>query len=190
MLDSYCHGYIDKIDQTTDVTHGKIESQLDRYFMIKDGLNPLKKDRTDSLRPGRRIAHDISTVFEEQSDEVVYQCLKDMVKYCKLLNDSNSVKRYLLMKTMDYCKVPKFKELLLTGSNDPRVKPFNLRIDKYFEKALEHYPTIANSLVKFLDRGNELDPYFKNHFNPKHDYMNIPILDYEHELNYVVDFQE
>ena len=186
-LDSYCHGYIDRTTEVWDVTHGKIESQLDRYFLIKDGYNPVKKSVTFSLKPGRRIAHDIWTLFPEHKQEDVYKTIKDMLFYLNLLKDSNDIKRWGLTKAMDIAKAPSFKELLLTKENDERCKATNVRLDKYFNKAVEHYPILAKSVIDFLEKGKPLDPYFHNHFCPKEDYKDIPILAYEDELKYEVN---
>lgn len=190
-LDSYCHGFIDRTQEVTKTSHGKIESQLDRHFLKKDGYNPVKKSVTTTLKPSRKIAHDIAQIIPELSEDIIYDSLVDQKFYLNILKDSNFVKRKALIAVMDLVKTPKFKELLLTNKDDPNCKQTNARIEKYFNKAVEHYPILAKSMVEYLEEGKELLPYFHNHFCPKEDYKEIPILSYEDELKYEVnDFQK
>ena len=190
-LDSYCHGYIDRKDEVSGCSHGKIESQYDRHLLKKDGYDPVKKSVTFSLKPDRKIAHVIHELFPEQSEDVCYKTIKDQLFYLNLLKDSNDLKRWFLIKAMDAVGALSYKDLLITKEDDPRCKDSMLRLDKYFDVALRHYPLLAESLVSFLEEGKELDPYFHNHFCPKEDYKEIPILSYEDELKYEInDFQK
>lgn len=190
-LDSYCHGYIDLVAESGIASHGKIESQLDRYFLIKDGYDPNKQSVTFSLKPSNKLGHVIGQLFPEQGEEICTKCIKDQLLYLNLLRDDSKLKRAFLITVMDAVGVKSFKELLLTDKNDPRCKATSERLNKYFKVANRHYPILAMSLVKYLNDEEELDPYYHNHFNPKEDYKEIPIYDYDDEIQYEVnDFQK
>ena len=49
ILDSNCHGYIDNIIVVTGITHFEIETELDRYLMLKDNLDPLTSPLTNHI---------------------------------------------------------------------------------------------------------------------------------------------
>ncbi len=190
-LDSYCHGFIDCVAETGLVTHGKIESQLDRYFMIKDGRNPVKQSWTFALKPNKKMAHIFSQLFTEYDEKMSLKILKAQKFYLNMLKDTNSCKRFILIKLMDLAHAYEFKELLITDKDDERCKAINLRLEKYFEIALRHYPLLANSMVAYLNEDKPLDEYFHNHFLPKEDYKQLPILSYEDELKYEInEFQK
>ena len=189
-LDSYCHGYIDRKAEVSPTTHGKIESQYDRHLLIKDGYDPVKKKVTFSLKPNREIAETISQLFTEWDKKTIYKCIKDQRFYLNLLKDNSDFKRNFLIKAMDAVHAESFKDLLITKENDPIVADSMLRLDKYFDKALEHYPLLALSLYDYLFNNKRLDPYFHNHFCPKSDYKTIPILSLEMERNYQVGMQD
>ena len=190
-LDSYCHGYIDMVAESGLVSHGKIESQLDRYFLIKDGYDPNKQSVTFSLKPSKKLGHVIGQLFPEQGEKVCTKTIKDQLFYLNMLRDDSKLKRALLMKVMDIANVKSFKELLLTDKNDPRCKATNERLNKYFKVANRHYPILATNLVKYLNDEEELDPYYCNHFCPKEDYKEIPYYDYDDEIKYGInDFQK
>ena len=189
-LDSYCHGYIERKEEVSGISHGKLESQLDRYFLLKDGYDPVKTSVTFSLRPARWIADVIAFIFPEWDEKQTLKTLRDMRMYLDLLKDNSDIKRGFLVWAMDRFKVPAFKDLLITKHNHPEARDAMLRLDKLFENALEHYPTLAASLVDFLEDGEVLDPYFSNHFCPKPDYKEIPVLPLDEERKYRTYLQD
>lgn len=189
-LDSYCHGYIDHKAETVGPSHGRIESQLDRYFLIKDGFDPLKKSVTSSLKPTKTCCHNIAQMYDNFDEATTTKALKDQKVYLNVLKDSNSFKRLLLKKLMKTIKAESYMDLLMDTYNDPRCESSNMRIDKYFDKALEHLPTLAKSYIDYLENDVPLEEYFKRNFIGMSNYKTIPVLEVEEEKNYIVDFQK
>lgn len=185
-LDSYCHGFIEKVDETMPYSHGKIESQFDRYLLIKDGFNPVTKSVTDMFHPDKKMAKVISGLFNKFDEDIIYKTLKDQKLYLNLLKDNSDIKRFFLTTAMDIAKVPSFKDLLITKENVEELKPINIRLNKYFDMALKHYPVLADSLIGYLSDKNELNTYFKHNFSFKKDYRNLEILPLDEELKYKV----
>lgn len=185
-LDSYCHGFIEKVDETMPYSHGKIESQFDRYLLIKDGFNPVTKSVTDMFHPDKKMAKVISGLFNKFDEDIIYKTLKDQKLYLNLLKDNSDIKRFFLTTAMDIAKVPSFKDLLITRENVEELKPINIRLNKYFDMALKHYPILADSLIGYLSDKNELNTYFKHNFSFKEDYRNLEILPLDEELKYKV----
>ena len=185
-LDSYCHGFIEKVDETMPYSHGKIESQFDRYLLIKDGFNPVTKSVTDMFHPDKKMAKVISGLFNKFDEDIIYKTLKDQKLYLNLLKDNSDIKRFFLTTAMDIVKVPSFKDLLITKENVEELKPVNIRLNKYFDMALKHYPVLADSLIGYLSDKNELNTYFKHNFSFKEDYRNLEILPLDEELKYKV----
>ena len=185
-LDSYCHGFIEKVDETMPYSHGKIESQFDRYLLIKDGFNPVTKSVTDMFHPDKKMAKVISGLFNKFDEDIIYKTLKDQKLYLNLLKDNSDIKRFFLITAMDIAGVPSFKDLLITKENVEELKPVNIRLNKYFDMALKHYPVLADSLIGYLSDKNELNTYFKHNFSFKEDYRNLEILPLDEELKYKV----
>lgn len=185
-LDSYCHGFIEKVDETMPYSHGKIESQFDRYLLIKDSFNPVTKSVTDMFHPDKKMAKVISGLFNKFDEDIIYKTLKDQKLYLNLLKDNSDIKRFFLTTAMDIAKVPSFKDLLITKENVEELKPINIRLNKYFDMALKHYPVLADSLIGYLSDKNELNTYFKHNFSFKEDYRNLEILPLDEELKYKV----
>lgn len=189
-LDSYCHSFIQKVDESTKYSHGKIESQFDRYLLIKDGFDPVKKSVNNLFKPTKSMAKTISQLFNKFDEKTVYKTLKDQKFYLSLLKDDSNFKRFILTKAMDTFKKPAFKDLLITKEQVKELDSVNLRLDKLFDMALRHYPILANSLNGYLYNLNNLNIYFDNNFSYKDGYKQLKILSYDEELNYKVDLQD
>ena len=185
-LDSYCHGYIEIKDEKASVSHNKIESQFDRYLMIKDGLNPVLNSRTFSLKPDKKMAKDISELFDNVSKEDVYKTLRDQKKYLFILHDWNKVKRFILSRGMDAVGAKAFKDLLITNKDEKACIDSNLRLDKYFDMAVKHYPILAKNVYEYLEENIKLPEYFNHNFSYKENYKEIPVLNLEDEKKYIV----
>ena len=189
-LDSYTHSYIDHKAEEEGPGHGKIESQYDRHLMIKDGHDPVKTYATTSLHPSWFNAAVIAQLYDRWNEKDIYKVLKDMKFYLNLLKDDSDVKRFLLVNAMKAARVDSYLELLMGKTEDPSCRSSNMRLDKYYQKASEHYPLLAENMVAYLKGEAELLPYFHNHFCPKPGYKDIPLLNVEEEKNYTVDFQD
>lgn len=48
-LDATCHGYLEKRIHESEVSHGEIEVEFDRFLMIEDGLNLISRYLTNHL---------------------------------------------------------------------------------------------------------------------------------------------
>ena len=189
-LDSYCHGFVDHKAEEEGPPHGKIESQYDRHLLIKDGYDPIRTKVTTSLHPSIFNAAIIAHLYGQYDEKTTYRILKDMVMYLNLLKDNTDFKRWLLQTTFRLTKTDSFADLLITREEEKSCIASNMRLDKYYDKAAEHYPLLADNLLKYLNREADLDPYFHNHFCPKEDYKDIPLFNEEDEKAYIVDFQK
>ena len=138
------------------------------------------------FHPDKKMAKVISGLFNKFDEDIIYKTLKDQKLYLNLLKDNSDIKRFFLTTAMDIAKVPSFKDLLITKENVEELKPVNIRLNKYFDMALKHYPVLADSLIGYLYDKNELNTYFKHNFSFKEDYRNLEILPLDEELKYKV----
>ena len=78
LLDSTCHPYIGKFVDHTGISHTKIETSLDQYFMLEDGLDPLVYRPASPICPhtdGNKVIH---RCFPEIGETEIVECLKGM----------------------------------------------------------------------------------------------------------------
>lgn len=95
-LDSYCHGYINYTKATKGLGHNLMESEFDRMLMLKDGHNPLKYKPTGHMKPTKKMAEMIATVYPEIDAKQAYIAIKSIKKYCDLAVAPTLVSRVLI----------------------------------------------------------------------------------------------
>ena len=94
-LDSSCHGLVGQM-AAQGLSHTLQETQLDRSFLVEDGLDPIRQDLTAHIHPSSGEIRVISSFFPQVTEQQTMQALKDMVFYHHLLHAEKPAKRKLL----------------------------------------------------------------------------------------------
>ena len=95
VLDSSCHGLIGEME-AQGLSHTLQETQLDRSFLLEDGLDPIRQDLTAHIHPSVQDIRTIARFFPQVTEGQVAQALKGMQFYHRLLSAKNQPKRKLL----------------------------------------------------------------------------------------------
>ncbi len=96
-LDSACHGYINQVGRESAFSHSQLETELDRYFLIADGKNPMRFKPTGHLHPSEENATVIADFFPQLSAREVRESLRTMVVIENLWVASNPCKRAMVL---------------------------------------------------------------------------------------------
>lgn len=67
-LDVSCHGYIGEYIESHGVSHAKIESELDRELMVRDGFDPVGHSIVGHLVPSEENARVIARFYGRRAD--------------------------------------------------------------------------------------------------------------------------
>ena len=182
VLDSFCHGYINKKAAVSGISHNKVEAEYDGHLITLDGRSIPMTDRAESLKPDRKNAEVMSRFFPFSAKEL-YRTndWHHMIIY--LLNCRSDFKRGLLWRLLKTFKLNNYADLILQKNGLPICKDSNLRIDKLKEYALEFYPELVDNMIKAIEGKEDLIYYFEHDFDPDGS-EDIPVLSYEEELNY------
>lgn len=95
ILDSNCHGYIGTIITKTKITHFEIETELDRSFMLKDNLDPLRTHLTNHILINEHTLTSIEPFFNASKKDLE-KSLRGMKFYDHLLVAPQLYKRGLI----------------------------------------------------------------------------------------------
>lgn len=94
-LDSGCHGYVEEM-ASIGVSHTLLEMELDRSYLVADGLDPIHQDLTAHIHPSAANARVIARFFPQLTERQVERALKEMIQSHHLLMASSRPKRLLL----------------------------------------------------------------------------------------------
>lgn len=165
LLDSFCHTYIEeKIESDKDATHNLIETELDRYFMEKDGLSPFTDSPGFSLRPSRKKAKLIKELFPQISKEDVFSSISQFKFFVDLITPKNKFKRNFLIATLKASGNFGLLDKILADNPPECCLDSNSVLEAQFEKALEEYPKIISQVREYLENGTDPGEYFNRHF--------------------------
>ncbi len=165
-LDSVCHPYIEKIGQESGLSHAEIETELERFFMEKDGLNPAEYIPVQHIHPDPGISQVIAPCFDPATPEQIRSCLKGMIFFHKLLHapertDQKVDKRRLLYLGLKLIKKYDSMQGLIMKPEPvcDYTKYMNLLHNLYTEAV-----TVASSLIQnyanVLDHASALSSRF------------------------------
>ncbi len=184
-LDSACHGYIEKKCAVSDLTHGEIENEFDRYLLEKDGRDVFHTDVTAHIVPSAENAAAIAPFFAELTAGQIRRSLRHMKLCCGLLSGRGWRRPVVdvgLRLSGQYAELHKMvmAKRPLPGSEDS-----NLRLEKLLDRELETYARLSLSYLAFL-QGGAFPDGLEQTFGPSDDWQNLPILSLEEERHYEI----
>jgi hypothetical protein len=164
MLDTQCHPYI-RQKESNELTHGDIETEFDRMFMIQNKLNPLSFKPTSHIAPNAEIAEVISWFFNGITKKDIFESLKSMKFYLNLLVAPGHFKRFVILASLKLTGNYKGMSGLIM-KYEPLDKSNEIN-DKLYDLFLEGIKPAADIIKEFINniKGNEkLNERFNRNF--------------------------
>lgn len=99
-LDCTCHPYIGERVRFTGITHSEIEAELDRAFMVMDGLNPITYHPAMHINASESAARTIAHFFPPVKERQIFRAIRSMRWYCDMLVAPQPWKRKLIFRLL------------------------------------------------------------------------------------------
>lgn len=190
-LDSVCHSYIEKKLTEDPVTHSDIETEFDRYLLLKQNKRPLHAKVTSHLHASTAGAKAIQAFFPTLSVRQVESSISSMIWYNDLFTTSDRLTRSLVTFFMHATFTYKsLGGLLMKEKANPHCADSNLRLHKLMEACVPLGLSLTKNYVAFFNHGEPLSPYFRHTFGPNPGWEHIPVLSLKEERRYKPDTEE
>lgn len=164
ILDSNGHPYINTIIKETGVTHFEIETELDRYFMVKDHLDPLPSKLTDHIKANEDIVNNIEPYFKATKKDL-YKSLKGMKFYDRLLIAPQLYKRGLIYLVLSITFTYKrFQGFVVNYRPNKTVTPYLEHLEKLFNQSINECFDALDNFINVIKDDCPLSPRFKHDF--------------------------
>lgn len=164
ILDSNCHSYIDKIIGETGITHFEIETELDRYLMLKDDLNPLKTPLTNHIIINEYIIDNINPFFKTTKKQLI-KSLKGMKFYDHLLVAPQLYKRGLIyLVLLISFTYKKFQGFVVNYKPNKVLIPYIPKIEVLFNKSINESVIGIYDLIDTIKYNFDLPERFDHNF--------------------------
>lgn len=166
LLDSTCHPYIGKFVDHTGISHAKIETSLDQYFMLEDGLNPLVYRPASPICPhtdGNKVIH---RCFPEIGETEIVECLKGMKLWTRITICRSSAVRSLLLGAMKLVGCyDSMGGRVMPGRPQKECEAGTWNLVHLYERALAEAPQELVKLDEVLHGNGTLSPRFDHNFD-------------------------
>ncbi len=165
-LDSACHGLVIATADRGEVTHAGIESSLDRLLMIRDGLDPVRTDRAESLRLSsserRRCAQVMAPYLPGVSEARLSRAVNSMAFYNRFLRLPSPIARGAVDRTLRLIgQYDAIHGHMVPERPDPRCEETDRQLLVLYEQAVPEavsmitgFPACARGQVPWPDRYN------------------------------------
>ncbi|MGN0805481.1 MAG: zinc dependent phospholipase C family protein [Candidatus Coproplasma sp.] len=163
-LDSESHPYVNEKIAQSGITHTEIESNFDRFLMLKDGLKPFGFDVTSHIVPDERLCDTAAAYFiiEENQAEKSINSLKF---YNRLLTTRKRLIRSagkLILKLSGNYK--EMHGMFLPDKEDPRCADSNRILYECYGKAVKKAVRLIENYSLFLECTENLSAELDRNF--------------------------
>lgn len=164
MLDSQCHPYIRQKENNV-LTHGDIETEFDRFLMLKNKLNPI------SFKPTAHIVHDsynaeiISLFFDDTSKEEISEALKSMKFYLNFLVAPGRLKRSFISAGLKLSgNYDNMIGLVMRYEPIEECKEINEKLYELYTQSIEPAVGIVEEYYKNIRSNEKINERFNRNF--------------------------
>ena len=160
-LDCLCHKYID--DHSTEaVSHGKIESELDKYLLRKDE-KPIRGYNTATPIHNQNGSADAAAKILDESSDTIALSIKTMRKingwFSKKCEPFHII-AHAFLKTAGMER--KFGDMFLHKKDDPLCEETNAYLFEQFQKSI---PYARALILEFFEKGSLENELFRYNFS-------------------------
>ncbi len=173
-LDKIFHPYVEKVISLGEVSHTELETDLDRYFMIQDSLDPMKHFPILHINPSDENSEIIKLFFTELTTEDVKACLEGMIEVTKSFHATTQERLgeiYQLLKDNN-CFGP-MGGLVMKPEANPVCDKYYSLFDRLYTEAVPFGVKLINEFTAYLTDGTELSEDFHHNFGAGENWRNL-----------------
>ena len=165
ILDSRCHPYVWYFEKEKGVSHAEIETELDRYFMIREHRRLFWFCPAGVLNPTPENSRVIARVFPEAGAKAVLHALKGQKMFDRLLVCRHPWKEKLILGGMKLlgCYEPLEGQVMRRDSN-PICRESTEHLLELYANALEEAPAVLENLYGCLKGTETLTERFDRNY--------------------------
>ncbi len=160
-LDSACHPYVNKLDETGEARHMALEAEFERYLMALDGVpEPHRCDVTRFMKLTRGECMTVAEFYPPATGAAVGQSVYVMTFALRFFAGGNRKKREALVKKFStaYC------DLFIPESPVTAFQRMDSELLARFNRCLRTYPRLLQQLEDLRSHGTPLGEDFEANF--------------------------
>ncbi|NCB91208.1 MAG: hypothetical protein EOM40_01350 [Clostridia bacterium] len=165
MLDSTCHGYINLFERKSGISHAEIETELDRYFMQREGKVLFSYLPASVLEPTEANCKIIARMFPMVPSKTILEMVKSQKKYDSLLTCASPWKEKVVLGGMKVLGCyDQLEGQVMRKKANPACRESTEKLVDLYNKALEETPLILENLYQCFYGKETLSGRFERDF--------------------------
>ena len=173
-LDSTCHPYVEKMISISGIDHNEIETELERYLMKKDGIDPVSYIPIQHIHASSENSNVIAPCFDTLNPKDILSSLRGMIICHKLLHVSSERKRKILYTGLKISgHYHSMQGLVMKEEPDPRTAGYCGLLEKMYTEAITVAVSLIQQYTNVLEHGASLSPRFGLTFGAGKDWQNL-----------------
>lgn len=175
-LDRICHPYVEKVISLGEVSHTELETDLDRHFMIADGLDPMKHFPILHINPSDENSEIIKLFYTELSVAEVKACLEGMIEVTKFFHAATEerMNELIAIMTEHNCLGP-MGGLVMKPQEKPECAKYYALFDRLYAQAVPFGVKLVNEFVDYLENGTEMSGDFHYTFGAGENWESLEV---------------
>ncbi|NLJ18361.1 zinc dependent phospholipase C family protein [Globicatella sulfidifaciens] len=167
LLDSNIHPLVNQLSEG-EFSHLNVETELDRYYLIKDQKNPFKfkLENLIAKEPGfKKVIPKFYTRYPKGTPQNVNLGIR-FFRYIKCFFHSESqIKEKFLISLLKFAGFSNFKSLIILQTPFKEAAAVNPQLDAIFETTLNRSPALIDNVFQYLMNGHALADAFKINYD-------------------------
>ncbi len=165
MLDSECHGCVGEMMKKTRISHNEIETEFERYLMLRAGQEPRKVRLDGRIPTDEAAAWVMSEFYEGITPAEMRRSLKSMKQVKRLLHVESRGKEKLvdgLLRQAD--REGKLDGILMRLTANEDCRPVNRELFARYKAAVQPTVTMIYKYYQTLDSDEPMPARFGRNF--------------------------
>ncbi len=165
-LDSVCHPYVEQQVLSGAADHTEMEVAFDRFLLLKDGLDPLRRKPCGHILPSAENAAVIAPFFPPATPDQVLAAIRSFVSYNNWLHAPGGAKRLFVRGMMKLSgQDAQLRHLLITRAQNPACAVSDRELWRLYQQALALAENLFDDLEHHLHGGEPLGAAFDHTFD-------------------------
>lgn len=164
-LDSACHPLVYSMTDDTDLGHGELETEFDRYLMALDGI---KKPHETNISRHMQLRKDefevVAGFYPDVTEKETIQCIRNMALALRLLTIPTAPGHAAVVAFTKAAGKVTAGKVMTVGPN-PRCDHLDKKLLELYEQALAKFPAYLEQLNQHMAYGEPFGDDFKVNFD-------------------------
>ena len=161
ILDSTCHPFVDEYEHASGLSHTETETELDRFFMERDGKNPFAYHPACAIVADDASADVISMAFPVFSEKQIRKALEGMKLYCNITVTDQERKRKMFHRILKLVGADDYMgKRIIEKEKNPKSAASTRELVRLYERALDEIVPAVTNFYRAVMEGETLSERF------------------------------